>query len=103
MFAIVDIGGKQYQVAPGKTIIVDSMNGTVGDTISLSSVLLTNEGGKTKVGTPTLKGVVVKAKIIAHQKGEKIHVRRFKSKVRERKHVGFRPQLTKLEILSIEQ
>jgi large subunit ribosomal protein L21 len=101
MFAVVRISGKQYVVAKGDVIEVDKIAGSEGDTIALSDVLLTGADGKVVVGTPTVKGVSATAKILAQFKGEKIEVRRYKSKVRYRKHRGFRPQLTKLEIVAL--
>lgn len=101
MFAVVTIAGKQYKVAPGQTVEVDRIEGAVGDTVKFSEVLLTNEENKTQVGTPVVAGVTVTAKILAQEKGEKVEVRRYKSKVRERRHVGFRALRTKLEIVSI--
>ncbi len=100
MFAIIRIGTKQYKVVPGDVIDVDRMPGDVGKTVTLDNVLLVSD--KTvRVGLPKITGVKVQAKILSHGRGKKIDVRRFKSKVRERKHVGFRANLTKLEIVSI--
>lgn len=101
MFAIVEIQGKQHHVTVGEVISVERMDGKAGSTVSFDRVFLISDGKSTKIGTPTVKSAVVKAKILSHDKGEKLEVRRFKSKVRYRKHVGFRPQLTKLEIVSI--
>lgn len=101
MFAIVTISGKQYKVALGDVIVVDKIEGNVGDTVKFDHVLLTSDTKDTKVGTPTVAGVQVKAKIQAQEKGEKIEVRRYKSKVRYRRHNGFRSQLTRLEITAI--
>lgn len=101
MFAIVRIGGKQYKVDKGNTIFVDRLGGKDGDVVKFDEVLLVSDDGKTKVGSPTVKGETVKAKILSQEKGEKIDVRRFHAKVRERKHRGFRALLTKLEILDI--
>ncbi|MCL4360099.1 50S ribosomal protein L21 [Patescibacteria group bacterium] len=101
MFAVISVGSKQYKVSPGEVIEVDRVVGNAGDTIKIEEVLLTGDG-KIKVGTPNVKGATVTAKIVSQYKGEKIHVRRFKSKVRERSSIGFRPMLTKLEIVSIE-
>jgi len=101
MFAIVGIGGKQYKVSPKQVIVVDRLSGNVGDTVTFNQVFLTDEDGKTTVGTPTVPKTVVKAKIAAQGKGTKIDVFRYKSKVRYRKHRGFRPSITNLEILSI--
>lgn len=91
----------QYKVSVGDIIDVARISGGAGETIMVSDVLLVGDGEKTKVGKPTVKGATVEAKIEAQHKGEKIDVRRFKSKVRERRHVGFRAQLTKLRITSI--
>lgn len=101
MFAVVKIGSGQYTVMVGDVIDVPLMEGAVGAGVTLPDVLLVNENDVTKIGTPIVKGAKVKAIIEAHYKGEKIDVRRFKSKVRERRHVGFRPQLTKLRITAI--
>lgn len=101
MLAVIIIGSKQYKVSKGDTLNVDGTLGKVGGTLTFDRVLLTSDGGKTRVGSPNVRGVKVTAKIIAHLKGKKIDVYRFKSKVRERRHIGFRPLLTKLEIVSI--
>lgn len=98
MFATVVIAGKQYVVAPGDTVIVDHIDGTVGDSIVFDEVLLYNDGTKTIVGTPTVKGVKVSAKITSQEKGEKLHIRRYKQKVRYRKTTGFRAHETTLLI-----
>ncbi len=101
MFAIVEIQGKQFRVVVGDIISVERMQGEVGSTVSFDRVLMVAGDKSTKIGTPTVKGTVVTAKILSQEKGEKLEVRRYKSKVRYRKHVGFRPQITKLEIVSI--
>ncbi len=100
MFAIVTIAGKQYKVTKGDELTVDKLSGAVGDVVTFKEVLLTSDG-KTTIGTPTVTGAMVKAKIVEQLKGEKMDVYRYKSKVRYRKHIGFRPLQTKLEILSI--
>ena len=101
MFAIVVIAGKQYHVSPGDILTVDRIAGDVGKTITFDQVLLWNDADKTKIGTPTVPGALVKVKIIAQQKGDKVEVFRFKSKVRYRRHTGFRHSETKIEILDI--
>lgn len=102
MFAVVKIGGKQYKVEKGMRLSVERLEGNVGDSVTLPHVLLlSGDGGEVDVGTPTVKGMSVTAKIVEQGKGEKIQVRRYKSKVRYRKHIGFRAQLTTLEITGI--
>jgi large subunit ribosomal protein L21 len=101
MFAVVEIAGKQYRVSTGDVIDASFIEGKEGDSLTFDRVLLVSNEKKTDVGTPTVKGVVVKAKIKAQAKGEKLNVRRYKQKVRYRKSTGFRPLITKLEIVSI--
>jgi len=101
MFAIVTIAGKQYQVAKGDVLSVDKIDGKAGDTVSFDHVLLVSDAKATKVGTPVVTGAKVKGKIVSQDKGEKINVRRYKSKVRYRKSTGFRSRLTKIEIVAV--
>lgn len=100
MFAVVTIGGKQFKVSPGDTILVSRMGQKVGETVVFDPLLL-SDGSRTTIGTPTVSGSKVKAKVVAHERGTKLEIRRFKSKVRERKKIGFRPDLTKLTIVSV--
>lgn len=100
MFATVDIAGKQYIVAPGEDVIVDHIDGNVGDSVTFDKVLLFNNDKETFVGKPYVEGKKVTAKIKEQQKGEKLHVRRYKQKVRYRRTIGFRALET---VLSIEK
>ena len=101
MFAIMKLLGKQYIVSVGDRITVSHMEGAVGDAVKITDVLLVSDDKKTTIGTPNVKGSVVEATIVSQQKGEKITVRRYKSKVRYRKTRGFRPLETDIEIVSI--
>lgn len=101
MFAIIRIGSGQYQVKEGDLIDVSRIDGDEGSSIKITDVLLLNDGKKTTVGKPRVEGASVKAIITKQYKGKKIEVRRFKSKVRERRHIGFRPYLTTLTIVTI--
>lgn len=101
MFAIVTIAGKQYLVNRGDVVFVDKIEGKVGDSVIFDHVLLVSDDKATRVGTPTVSGVKVKGKILSQEKGDKIAVRRYKSKVRYRKSIGFRPQVTKIEIVAV--
>lgn len=101
MFAIVRIGNKQYKVAPRDVIEVQRLDAKEGDELTFDDVLLVTDGKKTKIGTPTVKGASVKVKVVGEFKGEKISVRRYKSKVRYRKATGFRAQLTRLEVTAV--
>lgn len=101
MFAVVTICGKQFSVAKGDMVTVPKVPGNQGDTLVFDQVSMVSEKGRTSIGTPTVNGAKVHAKIVEQFRGGKIEVRRFKAKVRERKARGFRPHLTKLAIVSI--
>ncbi len=100
MYAVVRIAGKQYRISEGQTVVVNRIEGKIGDTVTFTDVLLLTNG-TVQVGTPTVAGASVTAKILGQGKGEKIHVRRFKSKVRYRRKKGFRPLETTVQILTI--
>jgi large subunit ribosomal protein L21 len=99
--AVVKIGGKQYIVSEKQTILVDLLP---EDTKELTlDALLVIDGDKTSVGTPTVKGVSVSAKVIDDLvKGEKLRVIRYKSKKRVHKENGHRQKYSRVEIISIK-
>lgn len=99
--AVVKIGGKQFIVAEKETLLVDLLQeGTKELTLD---ALLVIDGDKTQVGTPTVKGVVVTAKVIEDLvKGDKIRVIRYKAKKRVHKENGHRQKYSKIEIVSIK-
>ena len=101
MKAVVKISGKQYIVSEKESLLVDLLpEGTKELTLD---ALLVIDGDKTKVGTPTVKGAVVKAKVVETEvKGDKIRVIRYKSKKRVHKETGHRQKYTKIEITSIK-
>ncbi len=101
MFAVVQTGGKQYNVTENDVLKVEKLNGAVGDKVKLE-VLLVSDGTKTVAGTPTVKTAEVVAEILAHGKGDKIVVFKYKPKKNERKKQGHRQPWTELKIVSIK-
>ncbi|MBI3960053.1 MAG: 50S ribosomal protein L21 [Chloroflexi bacterium] len=102
MHAVVRTGGKQYRVAPGDIFEVEKLDGAVGDTVSLTDVLLVSDGDDVKIGQPIVDGATVTAKITGQHRGEKILVFRYRPKKRIRVRRGHRQYLTRLQIQSIE-
>lgn len=101
MKAVVKIAGKQYLVSEKESLLVDLL--PEGTKELALDALLVADGDKTKVGTPTVSGVVVKAKVIEDEvKGDKIRVIRYKSKKRVHKEMGHRQQYSRIEITSIK-
>ena len=101
MKEVVKISGKQYLVSEKQSLLVDLLpEGTKELTLD---ALLVIDGDKIKVGTPTVKGSSVKAKVVeAEVKGDKLRVIRYKSKKRVHKETGHRQKYTKIEITSIK-
>lgn len=99
-YAIIEIGGKQYKAEPGRELKVQKLNQASGN-VTFDKVLLVAGEGETKVGAPYVAGVSVEASIVGEEKGEKIHVRKYRAKSRYRKHTGFRAQLTRIKIESV--
>ncbi len=101
MYAIVNIAGKQFKVTQDQSVYAPLMEGEEGASVEFDNVLLVDNEGKVKVGTPTVKGAKVSGKIIGHVKGDKVIV--FKKKRRKGYKVknGHRQQYTKLLIENI--
>jgi len=96
--AIVVSGGKQFRVAPGDRVLVDRLAAEPGSSVKLSRVLLLQDGETITVGTPTVEGLELEAKVLAHPRGPRIEGLRYKSKKHVRVHRGGRADLTALEI-----
>ena len=97
MKAVVRIGGKQYVVAEKETLLVDRLpDGTKELTLD---ALLTFDGDKTAIGTPLVKGVSIKAKVIEPEvKGDKLRIIRYKAKKRVHKEMGHRQKHSLIKI-----
>ena len=101
MFAIVQTGGKQYNVTEGDIIKVEKLSNAVGDKVKFE-VLMISDGKKLVAGTPTVKGAEVTAEVLSHGKGDKIVVFKYKPKKNERKKQGHRQPWTEIKIESIK-
>jgi large subunit ribosomal protein L21 len=101
IYAIIEIGGKQYKVAPKQTLEVERLGVPEGDKVELDRVLFIGEDKKTLVGSPTIKGAKVVATSLGETKGEKVIIFRYKSKVRYRSKRGHRQIYTKILVNEI--
>ena len=102
VFAVIETGGKQYKVVEQDIIFVEKLEVAEGDEIVFDSVkALSNDNGF-KVGTPTVEGAKVTAKVLKNGKNKKIYVLKYKSKKNEKKKIGHRQPYTKVQIVKIE-
>ena len=100
MYAIIATGGKQYRVCEGDVIYIEKIDAEVDSTVSFD-VLLVENNGEVKVGTPVVEGVKVEGKVEAQTRGEKIIVFKYKAKKNYRRKQGHRQPYTKVEITKI--
>jgi large subunit ribosomal protein L21 len=98
MYAIVDIAGQQFKVEKGKKIFVNRLEGEKGASLDFSKVLLTDDNGSVKVGTPYVDGASVKATILDHVKADKVLVFKKRRRKGYQKLNGHRQCLTQILI-----
>jgi len=98
MYAVVDNGGKQYRVEPGRTLVVDRIDAEAGATVTFDRVLLIGDGDVVTVGTPTVSGASVRGTVLEHGRGPKIIVFRFRPKAHYRRRTGHRSELTRVRV-----
>ncbi len=100
MYAIVKTGGKQYKVAEGDVIEVEKLAGNAGDEVALTAVLLV-DGEDLVTDAGKLAKVSVTGEVVAHTKGPKIRIHKFKNKTGYHKRQGHRQPLTRVKVTGI--
>lgn len=101
MYAVIKTGGKQYRVEEGQTIKVEKLNADEGASIDLNEVLMVNNAGEVKLGTPYIENGKVSAVIHSHGRGKKVQIVKFRRRKHYRKQAGHRQSYTELKITGI--
>ncbi len=101
MYAIVEIAGQQFKVQKDQKLFVHRLAEKEGENIVFDKVLLTDDGKKVNIGTPTVIGAAVKAKVLAHMRGDKVLVFKKKRRKGYQKLNGHRQDLSQIEIEDI--
>jgi large subunit ribosomal protein L21 len=99
MYAIVKTGGKQYRVVEGETLLIERLPDAEGETVALRPLLFVD--GENLVDGDDLAKVKVEAKIVAHERGPKLRIVKFKPKRGYKRRNGHRQELTRIEITSM--
>lgn len=102
MFAIVKTGGKQYKVAAGDLVQVEKLPVEAGKPVELSEVLMVCDAGKATVGSPLVKGAVVKAEVVSQKRTGKLIVFKKKRRQNYRRRNNHRQEYTVLKITGIK-
>ena len=100
MYAVIETGGKQYRVAPGESIQVETLPGDVGAAIEFDKVLAIMDGDAVKAG-PAVQGARVRGTIEAHGRGAKDLVFKFKRKKQYKRTIGHRQNFTRVAVSEI--
>jgi large subunit ribosomal protein L21 len=101
-YAIVKTGGKQYRVEQGQSLLVERLPVDEGANVSLEALLFV-DGSNVVDGGDELAKVKVEAKVLAHERGPKLRIVKFKPKRGYRRRTGHRQELTRLEVSSIKR
>ncbi len=101
MYAIVDIAGQQFKVTKDQKVFVHRLEAEEGTNVEFNEVLLADENGNVKVGTPNLNGAKVTAKVLTHLRGDKVLVFKKKRRKSYQKCSGHRQYLTQIQIEQI--
>jgi large subunit ribosomal protein L21 len=100
-YAIIETGGKQLRVEPGRFYDVERLSADEDAEITIENVLFVENDGEVSIGRPLVEGAVVKATVMRHLRGPKLIVYKMKPKKKTRKKRGHRQELTRLMIEAI--
>ena len=100
-FAIIETGGKQYKVSASKILEIEKLNAKVGDTVKFKNVLLLNDDKNTEIGSPSISGATVEAKLLDNVKDRTILIFHKRRRKHSRKKNGHRQRHSKIQITKI--
>lgn len=98
MYAVIEAGGKQYRVAPGDSIRIDTLAGEIGSEVEFNRVLAVVRDSDELVLGSALAQATVKGTIEAHDRGDKVVVFKFKRKKQYRRTIGHRQNYTQVRV-----
>lgn len=100
-YAIIETGGKQLRVEPGRFYDIELLPVEVDEQVTINKVLFVENEGEVSVGQPLVEGATVEGTVLRHLRGRKIIVYKMRPKKKTRKKQGHRQELTRLMINSI--
>ena len=100
-FAIIETGGKQYKVSASKILEIEKLNAKIGETIKFQNVLLLNDDKTTEIGSPSIEGATVEAKLLDNVKDRTILIFHKRRRKHTKKKNGHRQRHSKIQITKI--
>ena len=101
MFAILKTGGKQYKVAKEEKLLIEKIDGNIGDEVVFNDIIMINDNGKTEIGSPLVKDAAVVAEVIKQTRGPKITIIYKRRRKNSRRKQGHKQDLTLVKIKNI--
>ena len=104
MYAVIQTGGKQYRVEPGKTVVVEKLVGDAGAQVVFDQVLLVSsgDGGNVTIGKPLVSGAKVTGSIVEQTRGDKLVVFKFRRRKNYVRRNGHRQDVTVVKVADIQ-
>ncbi len=102
MYAVIETGGKQYRVSPGDTLGVEKLESAGGQFVFDQVLMVVDDAGVSRVGSPLVKGATVSAEVLGEKLGKKIRGLKYKPKSNYRVRFGHRQRRTMVRITQIE-
>ncbi len=102
MYAVIETGGKQYQVKEGDVVFIEKLAVEADETVTFDKISAVGTDDGIKIGTPYVDGASVEAKVLKNGKAKKITVFTYKAKKGEKKKQGHRQPYTQVRIESIK-
>ena len=100
-FAIIETGGKQYKVSASKILEIEKLSAEVGETVKFQNVLLLNDDKTTEIGSPSIDGATVEAKLLENVKDRTVLIFHKRRRKHSRKKNGHRQRHSKIQITKI--
>ena len=101
MHAVIKTGGKQYRVAAGERIKVETLSADVGAQVTLDQVLAVGNGSEVSLGAPLVAGATVVATVVGHGRHDKVRIFKMQRRKHYQKRQGHRQGYTEIEISAI--
>ena len=101
MFAILKTGGKQYKVTKEEKLLIEKIDGNIGDEVVFNDIIMINDNGKTEIGSPLVKDAAVVAEVIKQTRGPKITIIYKRRRKNSRRKQGHKQDLTLVKIKNI--
>ena len=101
MYAVLKTGGKEYRISKGDIIRVETLEGKVGDQVTLKDILMVSQEGEVQFGNPCLTNAVITGEIVQQIKGTKVLTYKMKRRKNYRRFKGHRQTYTYLKVNDI--